>query len=70
MGLIIVNALILGLETLQKGMEFIGRELLLFDQEVIIVFCIGLVLRVFTKGRVFFWDPSGGFDFMLIASIE
>tara|TARA_Y100001934_G_scaffold71799_1_gene89367 strand:- start:792 stop:956 length:165 start_codon:yes stop_codon:yes gene_type:complete len=51
MGLVIVNSLILGLKTSPKGMEFIGTGLLLFDQAVIIVFCIELLLRIFAKGR-------------------
>jgi len=67
MGLIIVNALILGLETSPKVMELIGRELLLFDQAVIIVFCIELGLRIFAKGPEFFRDPWGVFDFMVVA---
>lgn len=67
MGLIIVNALILGLETSPKVMELIGRELVLFDQGVIIVFCIELGLRIFAKGREFFRDPWGIFDFIVVA---
>jgi len=66
MGLIILNALILGVETSPKVMEFTGRELLLFDQAVIIVLCIKLLLRIFTKGRCFF-ETSGVFDFMVVA---
>ena len=67
MGLIIVNALILGLETSPKVMELIGWELALFDQGVIIVFCIELGLRIFAKGREFFRDPWGIFDFIVVA---
>jgi voltage-gated sodium channel len=61
MGLIMVNALILGLETSPKVMELFGRELVLFDKGVIIVFCIELGLRIFAKGREFFRDPLGDF---------
>ena len=67
MGLIIVNAVILGLETSPKVMELVGRELQLFDQVVIIIFCIELGLRVYAKGLQFFRDPWGIFDLMVVA---
>ena len=67
MGLIIVNAVILGLETSPKITELVGRELQLFDQVVIIIFCIELGLRVYAKGLQFFRDPWGIFDLMVVA---
>ena len=67
MGLIIVNAVILGLETSPKVMELVGRELQLFDQVVIVIFCIELGLRVYAKGLQFFRDPWGIFDLMVVA---
>ena len=67
MGLIIVNAVILGLETSPKVMELVGRELRLFDQVVIVIFCIELGLRVYAKGLQFFRDPWGIFDLMVVA---
>ena len=67
MGLIIVNAVILGLETSPKVMELVGRELQLFDQVVIIIFCVELGLRIYAKGLQFFRDPWGIFDFMVVA---
>ena len=67
MGLIIVNAVILGLETSPKVMELAGRELQLFDQVVIVIFCIELGLRVYAKGLQFFRDPWGIFDLMVVA---
>ena len=67
MGLIIVNAVILGLETSPKVMELVGRELQLFDQVVIVIFCVELGLRVYAKGLQFFRDPWGIFDLMVVA---
>jgi voltage-gated sodium channel len=67
MGLIIVNAVILGLETSPKVMELVGRELQLFDQVVIVIFCIELGLRVYAKSLQFFRDPWGIFDLMVVA---
>ena len=67
MGVIIVNAVTLGLETSPKVMELIGRELVLFDQVVIIIFCLELGLRIYAKGLQFFRDPWGIFDFTVVA---
>ena len=67
MGLIIVNAVILGLETSPKITELVGRELQLFDQVVIVIFCVELGLRIYAKGLQFFRDPWGIFDFMVVA---
>ena len=67
MGVIIVNAVTLGLETSPKVMELIGRELVLFDQVVIIIFCLELGLRIYPKGLQFFRDPWGIFDFTVVA---
>ena len=67
MGLIIVNAVTLGLETSPKVMELVGRELQLFDQVVIIIYCLELGIRIYAKGLQFFWDPWGIFDFMVLA---
>jgi voltage-gated sodium channel len=67
MGVIIVNAVTLGLETSPKVMELVGRELQLFDQVVIIIYCLELGLRIYAKGLQFFRDPWGIFDFMVVA---
>ncbi|MBI35963.1 MAG: ion transporter [Alphaproteobacteria bacterium] len=66
MALIIINAVILGLETSPTITRAIGQELQLFDQAVIIIFCIELALRIYAKGLHFFKDPWGIFDFLVI----
>ena len=66
MVLIIFNAIILGLETSPTITRAIGQELKLFDQAVIIIFCIELALRIYAKGLRFFHDPWGIFDFIVV----
>ena len=64
--LIIINALVLGLETSPAIMKSIGKELIVFDQVIIIIFCIEIGLRIFAKGSQFFRDPWSIFDFIVV----
>ncbi|MBC93695.1 MAG: hypothetical protein CMM38_08660 [Rhodospirillaceae bacterium] len=66
MALIIINAIILGLETSPTITSAIGQELKLFDQAVIIIFCIELLVRIYAKGLRFFRDPWSIFDFIVV----
>ena len=66
MTLIAVNAVTLGLETSQAAMDLIGRELVIFDQVVIWIFCVEIVLRLFAHGLRFFRDPWSVFDFVVV----
>ena len=67
MALIAVNAVTLGLETSQTAMALIGPELVMFDQAVIAIFCVEIVLRLFAHGPRFFRDPWSVFDFLVVA---
>lgn len=67
MGLIVINAITLGMETSKTVMGLIGPQLLVFDQIVIVIFCIEIVLRIFAHGRKFFRDPWGIFDFIVVS---
>tara|TARA_R110000787_G_scaffold107979_1_gene216201 strand:- start:1314 stop:2102 length:789 start_codon:yes stop_codon:yes gene_type:complete len=67
MGLIVVNAVTLGLETSPTVMGAIGPQLLLFDRIVIVFFCIEIVLRIFAHGRRFFRDAWSIFDFIVVS---
>lgn len=66
LSLIAVNAVTLGLETSQTALDMFGRELLFFDQLVIWIFCIEIVLRLFAHGPRFFRDPWSVFDFVVV----
>ena len=67
MCLIILNAVILGLQTSPVVMEAIGSEINLLDEVMLIIFIIELVLRIWAKGLNFFRDPWGLFDFLVVA---
>jgi len=64
--LIVVNALILGLETSHTVMEVAGHELHLIDQVILWIFIAELVLLMAARGLGFFKDPWCVFDFIVI----
>jgi voltage-gated sodium channel len=65
--LIIVNAVILGLETSQTVMAAAGPALLLLDQAILAVFVIEIVLRIGYRRLAFFRDGWSLFDFAVVA---
>jgi voltage-gated sodium channel len=65
--LILVNAVILGLETSPTVMANWGGLLMRLDQAILAVFVIELVIRLFAHGWRFFRDPWSVFDFIVIA---
>ena len=67
MALIVVNAITLGFETSPTIMKEIGPQLQVFDQIVIVIFCIEIVLRIYAHGARFFRDPWGIFDFIVVS---
>ena len=67
LGLIGVNAVILGLETSPTAMAAVGETLLLIDHVILWIFVAELVLRIYAHGLSFFRDPWGVFDFVIVA---
>ena len=67
MTLIILNSIVLGLQTSPEIMSYIGTEINLFDEGVLVIFIIELGLRIYAKGMFFFRDPWGVFDFLVVA---
>ena len=67
MALIILNSIVLGLQTSPEIMSYIGTEINLFDEGVLVIFIIELGLRIYAKGLFFFRDPWGVFDFLVVA---
>lgn len=65
--LILVNAVILGLETSPAVMANWGGLLMRLDQAILAVFVIELVIRLVAHGWRFFRDPWSVFDFIVIA---
>ncbi len=64
--LILVSAVLLGLETSKSVVETWGAWLFLFDRVIIIVFVIEIVLRLMVYRTQFFRDPWSVFDFIIV----
>jgi voltage-gated sodium channel len=65
-GLIVVNAVILGLETYPAIMESAGEVLHVVNVVIIGVFVVEIALRVFAYGRRFFLNGWNIFDFLVV----
>lgn len=64
--LILVNAVILGLETDSRVMAAVGSILIAIDQVILAVFVIELTLRLLVHRLRFFRDPWSVFDFLVV----
>jgi voltage-gated sodium channel len=67
LALIIVNAIILGLETSATVMQAWGPLLLALDKAILAVFVAEIVLRLVAYRGAFFRDPWSVFDFAVVA---
>ncbi len=67
LALIIVNAVILGLETSAAVMREWGPQLLALDKFILAVFVVEIVLRIAAYRGAFFRDPWSIFDFSVVA---
>lgn len=67
LGLIILNAVILGLETSAPVMAAAGRTILLIDNAILTVFVVEIALRMYVHRLAFWRDPWSIFDFSVVA---
>jgi len=65
--LIIINAVILGMETSSSLMASHGSLLLAIDQAILVVFVLEIALRLHVHRAAFFRDPWSVFDFAVVA---
>lgn len=65
--LILINAVILGLETSAAIMQRWGEGLRVADQIILGVFVVEIVLRIAAHGTRFFREPWSVFDFVVVA---
>jgi len=65
--LIVINAILLGMETSPDLMDQSGYVIHTLDHAILGVFVIELVLLIFARGMNFFKDPWCIFDFIVIA---
>jgi len=65
--LIVINAIILGLETVPAAMAQYGPLLIALDQLILGVFVVEILLRIYAHRLRFFRDPWSLFDFTVVA---
>jgi voltage-gated sodium channel len=65
-GLILVNAVVLALETSATVMAVAGAALLWLDKCILAVFVVEIVLKLVAFGRGFFRDPWNIFDTLVV----
>jgi voltage-gated sodium channel len=65
--IIIINAVVLGLETDPRVMAAAGDLLHLLDQVILAIFVVEIVLRLMVYRLSFFRDPWSLFDFAVVA---
>ena len=65
--LILINALLLGLETSTTVMAQAGQFILALDQLILTLFVVEITLRIFVYGQSFWRDPWSLFDFSVVA---
>ena len=66
MVLIVINAVVLGLETVPWVMQDYGTILLATDSVILGVFVVEIVMRLFAHRLAFFRDPWSLFDFIVV----
>ena len=66
-GVILVNAVTLGLETSARAMEAAGPLLIALDRIALTIFVIELALKIFAYRMRFFRDGWNIFDFLIVA---
>ena len=66
-GVIVLNAITLGLETSKTAMDAYGPLLLTIDAIVLAIFVVELSARIFVHRLAFFKDPWSLFDFAVVA---
>ena len=65
--LILINAVLLGLETSPGVMNRFGTLIRVMDQAILAIFVIEILLRIAVHRLAFFRDPWSLFDFLVIA---
>ena len=65
--LIVINAVLMGLETSASVMAQAGDWLLAVDKVILAVFVVEILLRIYAHRGAFFKDPWSVFDFTVVA---
>ena len=67
LGLVLINAVLLGLETSKTVMASFGAVLTALDQAILAIFVVEIAARIAVHRAAFFRDPWGVFDFAVVA---
>lgn len=65
--LIVLNAILLGLETDAEIVQSIGAELTFIDHAILLIFTLEIVLLMASRGWRYFLDPWCVFDFLVVS---
>lgn len=65
--LILINAVLLGMETSSSIMQQAGQLIVAVDRIILAIFVIEIILRITVYGRDFWRDPWSLFDFGVVA---
>lgn len=65
--LILINAVLLGLETWPAAMAVAGGVILAIDRAILGIFVVEIAIRLIVHGRRFWRDPWSIFDFCVVA---
>ena len=66
-GLILINAALLGMETSPVAMAAAGGLIVALDQAILVVFVVEIALRLYAHRSAFWRDPWSVFDFAVVA---
>ncbi len=66
-GLIVINAVILGMQTSSGMMAEMGRQLHLADQAILAIFVLEILIKLYAFGGGFFRRAWNNFDFIIVA---
>jgi len=61
--MIVLNAILLGLETNAEIVDSVGQELMFIDHGILLIFTLEIVLLMASRGLRYFRDPWCVFDF-------
>lgn len=64
--LIILNAILLGLETVPQVMQQAGEYLILADRIILVIFVVEILIRLLVYRLSFWRDPWSLFDFTVV----
>lgn len=65
--LILINAVLLGMETSSSIMQQAGQLIVAIDRIILAIFVIEITIRIYVYGREFWRDPWSLFDFGVVA---